>query len=388
MNILLLSYDYPPQSGGIAKVSYHVAEQLDRLEENVFVVAQSSKGDREFDKANKFSTKRCVNIFFLRELALIFLLPFLCLRHRIDIIYVLVWTQGGLAAFLTSRLLKVPYVLHAHGTEFVDYKRTALDRIKYGFLRRNYKRLVLKNARRLIAVSNFTKEMVIKLGARPDAVEVVYNGVDINRFRPGLPTAEIIAKYKLQGKRVLLTASRLKKYKGHDIVINLMPQLLQRFPNLVYLITGSGEDREFLESIVKKLNLQENVIFAGHVDNLVLPLYYSACDVFIMLSREMMNSDEFEGFGLVFLEANSCGKPVIGAKTGGIADAIIDQKTGYLVNLDNHEEIKDRIISLLENRELAASLGKEGRQRIIREGLTWESIGKKVQAILLSEIRK
>lgn len=386
MNILLISYDYLPNRGGIANISFQIADQLNKLSNRTIVIAQKTRGDKEFDKHNKFLTYRCIDIFCLRELILIFFLPYLVLRYKIGIIYLLYWCQGGIATFLTSKILNIPYVFHAYGGEFVDYKKTLLDKIKYSLLRQNYKGLIFRNAKRVISISNYTKNILIKSGVRDYNIDVVYHGVDINRFKPNLDTSKIILRHNLVNKKILLTVSRLKKYKGHDTVINLMPQLLKRTPNLVYIIVGSGPDKEFLKSLVKKHNLQNNVIFAGWAVEL-LPLYYNACDIYIMLTKEWLDKAEFEGFGLVFLEANSCCKPVIGARTGGITDAIIDGKTGYLVDPNNSQEILDKIILLLENRELAKKLGEEGRQRIIKEGLTWESMGDKIRTILASVIK-
>ena len=94
MNILLLSYDYPPIKGGIANVSYKIACQLNDMGENVIVVAQKMKGSKEFDRNNRFTTHRYTNIFFLRELALILLFPYLILRYKIDIVYNLISNMG------------------------------------------------------------------------------------------------------------------------------------------------------------------------------------------------------------------------------------------------------------------------------------------------------
>ncbi len=393
MNILLLCYDYPPNPGGVANIAYQITCQLNKLCEKIIVVAQKSNGDKEFDKNDDFLVYRCINIFFLRELALILLIPYLVIKHKIDIIYMLIGHQGGLATFLTSRLLNTPYILHAYGEELIDCKRTLLDRIKYSFIRDKYKKSIFKNAGRIIAISNFTKGLAVRAGAGKDKVDVVYCGVDTNIFQPCSETSAVISKHKLYDKRVLLTVSRVKEHKGHDTVIKLMPQLLKKIPSLVYLIVGTGENREFLESLVKKLDLQDNVIFAGYVDpgyvdGSSLPLYYNACDIYIMLTKEKVAEAEFEAFGLVFLEANSCCKPAIGARTSGIPEAIVDGKTGYLVNPDDNQEIIDKIILLLEDRELANRLGEEGRSRIITEGLTWESMVKKIQGILTSETKR
>ena len=100
MNLLLLSYDYPPYAFGVANSSYQLVRQLNEMGEKIVVVAQKTKGDRAFDKKHIFLTYRCTNIFFFRELALILLLPYLVMKHKIDIVYILIWNQGGFAAFL------------------------------------------------------------------------------------------------------------------------------------------------------------------------------------------------------------------------------------------------------------------------------------------------
>jgi phosphatidylinositol alpha-1,6-mannosyltransferase len=359
-----------------------MARQLSNIGENIVVVAQGAKQDKEVDRNNKFITYRCINLFILRELALFLLLPYIVLKHKINVIYLLYWCQGGIATYFTSKLLDRPYIIHAYGEEFVDCKRNVFDRLKYGLFRRNYKRLIFKSARKIIAISNYTKNIVIESGADPSCVEVVYCGVDVNRFKPGLKVDGIASKYNLGNRDVLLTVSRLKLYKGHDIVIKLIPELLKKHPNLLYIIVGSGDAMEQLESLVNKMNLKDYVIFAGEINSDELPLYYNACDLYIMLTKERKDNDEFEGFGLVFLEANSCGKPVIGARTGGIVDAIRNNETGFLVDPDNSQEIASKISLLLEDKGLANKMGENGRNRILSERLLWEHMADRARNII------
>jgi len=186
----------------------------------------------------------------IREIILILLLPFLVLKHKVDVIYLICWNPGGFATYFTSKILKVPYVFHAHGEEFIDYARNLFDKAKYNLFRKNYKRLIFNNARKIFAVSNYTKKMLIEFGIEESKIELVYNGVDKDRFKPDLDTAKIVARHNLKDKIILLTVSRLKFYKGQDIVINIMPELLKKFPNLVYVVVGGGSDRKYLEELV------------------------------------------------------------------------------------------------------------------------------------------
>ena len=121
--------------------------------------------------------------------------------------------------------------------------------------------------------------------------------------------------------------------------------------------------------------------FAGKVDDEKLPSYYQSCNVFILTSREIKERGEAEGFGIVFLEAGACGKPVIGSKSGGIPDALIDSVTGILVDPLDIEGIADAIIRLLSNENLAARLRKNGRKRVEKE-LNIDRLGERLRAVL------
>ena len=128
---------------------------------------------------------------------------------------------------------------------------------------------------------------------------------------------------------------------------------------------------------MKELGLEDSVIFVGEVAEEEIPHYYTVCNIFIMPS-------EIEGFGIVFLEANACGKPVIGGKVGGICDAIINEETGLLVDPLNIDQIADSLIRLLTNPRLARRLGKKGKERVQKE-LNWQGRARKIQKILHEE---
>ena len=125
--------------------------------------------------------------------------------------------------------------------------------------------------------------------------------------------------------------------------------------------------------MVKRENLEDVVHFCGYIPPEELPLYYSLCDVYIMPSRELRDRGDTEGFGITYLEANACEKPVVGGRSGGVEDAIVDGVTGFLVDPLNSEDIADALIRLLGNPELSAKMGRQGRSRIL-EGYTWHRI--------------
>ena len=128
---------------------------------------------------------------------------------------------------------------------------------------------------------------------------------------------------------------------------------------------------------MRDLYLDDHVLFTGYVDPDQLNSLYNLCDVYVMLSRELVARGDTEGFGITFLEANACGKPVIGGDSGGVSDAILDGVTGFLVDPLDVDGVAEKLILLLEDPDLARRLGQQGRARV--EGsFTWDGITKQL----------
>jgi phosphatidylinositol alpha-1,6-mannosyltransferase len=183
-----------------------------------------------------------------------------------------------------------------------------------------------------------------------------------------LGRAAIRAKRK-DANKVILTVGRLVERKGHEFVLKALPLIAERYPQLKYLIIGKGPMEKKLRNIVERKKLSDVVEFHGEVDNIAD--FYGNCDVFIMPSRFIEKKGDVEGFGLVFLEANFFGKPVIAGNSGGISDAVIDGETGILVNPENPKEIADAVLKLFDDPKLARKLGEQGRKRVLEE-FTWD----------------
>ena len=135
----------------------------------------------------------------------------------------------------------------------------------------------------------------------------------------------------MNGKRVIITVSRLMKRKGHRFVFEAIEKIKNEIPDIHYLIVGDGPEKENLMKITNKLDIVDAVTFRGKIsaDDKELVCLYSLSKIFVMPT--FSEEDDFEGFGIVYLEANACCIPVIASKTGGIEDAVIDGETGILV---------------------------------------------------------
>ncbi len=262
---------------------------------------------------------------------------------------------GDLAAlsWLGAELMRegMPVVQFIHGEELtVD---TASRRL------RQEMGAALRRLDGLIAVSSFTREQLVGLGVEPARIHLIVNGVDTARFTPGPRNSEVVAQQRLSGKKVLLTLARVEEKKGQDMVIRALPRILAVEPEAVYVIAGTGPHLDRLRELAAECGVAEAVRFAGRVADRDVVEYYRTCDIFLMPNRTLANGDT-EGFGLVFLEAGACRKPVIGGRDGGVPDAVLDQQTGLLVNGNSVEEITQAVVRLLRDQPLADRLAEAG----------------------------
>jgi phosphatidylinositol alpha-1,6-mannosyltransferase len=179
------------------------------------------------------------------------------------------------------------------------------------------------------------------------------------------------AKLGLAGRPSLLTVARLEDpYKGVDTVLRALPAIAERVPDVQYIVAGDGRLRAELELLATQLGCHDRVHFVGRVSDADLAALYRHCTAFVLMSRDRPDDGGAEGFGLVFLEANSFGKPVLGGNSGGIPDAVIEGTTGLLADPESIVSVAEQAICLLTNAEFANRLGRQGRERVLRE-LTW-----------------
>jgi phosphatidylinositol alpha-1,6-mannosyltransferase len=287
-----------------------------------------------------------------------------CRKHQIRQIHGVKVLPEGLIAWFTRRLTGTPYLLYAHGEEI----STALTSRKLRWL---IPRLY-HGAAAIIANSCETKALLEDIGVRSKKIHVIHPGVEAMAFRMGHDAALAIRqRHKLGQSPVLLTVGRLQRRKGQDMVIQTLPRIAKSFPDVKYVIVGTGEEYDFLQRLVCESGVQDRVIFIGQVNDGERAAYYAACDVFIMPNRQI--GADVEGFGIVFLEAGAAGKPVIGGRSGGTAEAIQDGVTGIRVDGEKVEAIAEAVIDLLSDSQKALAMGERGRQWV-EAAFTWESI--------------
>ena len=165
------------------------------------------------------------------------------------------------------------------------------------------------------------------------------------------------------------------------MVIRALPILCGTIPDLSYVIVGDGPFRDQLESLALSLGVRNRVVFLGQVSDEDLPDMYALADVFVMPSRECLSENDVEGFGMVFLEANACGKPAVGGRSGGIPEALVDGVTGFLVDPHDPKGVAAALIRLLTSKDLAESFGKHGRLRAVQD-FSWARVAERVLTIM------
>jgi len=210
------------------------------------------------------------------------------------------------------------------------------------------------------AISKFLYNWAIQMGAKEG--EIISNGVDLEIFKPKQDSD--------RDKKVILTTSRLVKKNGIDDLIKAGQYLDFSFK---IIIVGDGPDRDGLEKLAKKLNLDDKVVFEGRINHHDLVKYYSSADVFVRASLS-------EGLGNVFLEAMAVGLPIIGTPVGGIPDFLEDRKTGLFCEVKNPESIAKKIKEILEDDDLRKTLSHNGLN-LIREKYSWDKIAKQMENV-------
>ena len=380
--ILIITNDFYPSKGGIQETIFGLAKQFN---DRCVVFAPYYSGyNIPNDGIFNFSVVRTNG---LRQDRLVDKLLFLVFRRPLTFL--------ARTVFEIQRIIKkdrFSYILCGHITNmaiglFVKWiMKIRLGVIVHGkeFLytgiiapfKRATARFLLSKSDIVFMSNSYVKEKLLGMGISEKRIVIIPFGVNFEK-KP-----EVFNKDKKNGKKILLTVGRLVERKGHSNVIKALPIVIKTFPDIIYKIVGKGPMENMLRQLVKQMGLEKYVKFYGQVED-VVP-FYRECDVFVMPSRFVEEKGDVEGFGLVYLEANFFGKPVIAGKSGGVSDAVIDGVTGLLVDPENPQEIANAITRLFKKPELAHKLGKQGRERVINE-FTWERAARIIES-KMSEI--
>lgn len=368
---VLLTLEFMPSHGGVERLLHERARQFQP--EALTVIAPWLKGAEAFDAEQPYRIarvrSRLLSVPFARR-AVQTLYPIyrffsLNRKERFELVECGQAFPFTLFAYLQHKLTGIPYMVWIHGNDLLAVKRIP---IVCGLLRR-----ALLSASCVIVISNFVANLVREVGVEEARIQLLHPAIDVERFLKGDGSRQLRRRLSLEGKRVILTVGRLVERKGADQVIRSLPELVQKYPDLVYVVVGSGPEEPALKLLARELHVEPHVVFAGSVSHEELPAYFQMASVFTMPSRFIAKKATVEGFGLVFLEAGAAGLPVVAGRAGGVTDVVRDMETGLLVDPESVPEITRALDRILSDEKLAKSLGEKGRS-LARHKPQWEKL--------------
>lgn len=362
LTLLMITELFLPTKGGTA-VSFD--DDCRRLGgKSVHVVTAAVPGDADFDRDHPNTIHRLVlqRVPWLRPESLLMYLRLFGRSLRLALTNDLAAVMAGRAlpegfiAWAVGRLFRRKVLIYAHGEELTGWGRGRKFRAMC---------FALQHADHVLANSDFTRETLVSLiGVQRERIVMTYPTVDTDRMRPGLPFADLHAHIGLRpGQQLMFSVGRLQRRKGFDQVVRALPLLLREGLDVHYAIAGIGDDHDYLLGLAREAGVADRVHLLGPVPAEDLPRWYSACDLFAMPNRDI--GGDTEGFGLVYMEANSCGKPVVAGRAGGTGSAVEEGLNGLRVDGESVEAVAEGLARLLRDPELARRIGQAGRERTV-----------------------
>jgi len=373
---LLLTYDFPPIGGGIAR---WMAELAKRYPAGSLVVSTGQCGDSS-DVDAGFPNR--VDRLGIPSRRLRTIQGILLWSRRVAVLArstdaEFIWCgnvkPAAYPAKWTMERTGVPYGILFHGGDLLILQH----QIHQSAVKRTAAAALLSSAAVLVANSEWTRDRCLTvlseldLDVPADRVRVVPLGADPAFFRPGLDTRDVRSRYGLEGGRWLVSVARLTRHKGIDTALKALARLRPRYPDLRYVVVGSGEERDALEAEARELGVAEQVRFLTDVPDRDLPAIYNCAEIYLGVSRLM--EQRVEGFGISLAEASACALPVIAGRSGGIPAAVRDGETGVLVDADGVDPVVEAVSGLLGDPARRARLGGAGR-RAVESHYNWDRV--------------
>lgn len=349
--------------------------------EHFAVAAIEATGGAEFDQTHDLRLKRIPlklatwGVFGRQGLtgylkALRSIIP-LVRQDRTEMVHCGALLPDGWLGWSLYRLLGIPYLVYMHGEElhYTDSSRELTWMANR----------VLRNASLVIANSSNTTRLLRDRWRVPaEKIKLLHPGVDAEVFKPAKPCDQMRRELGWEGRRVILTVGRLQERKGHDMLIRALPAICEKIPNVLYSIVGAGEEQGRLQALAGECAMRDHVQFRGNPVDEELVRCYQQCDLFVLPNREV--NGDIEGFGMVLVEAQACGKAVIAGKSGGTAETMIENETGWLVDCRNSADLATAILNALGDPQILVTTGIVGRAWV-EEQFDWENLATQAKAM-------
>ena len=349
---LIATRSFPPELGGMQSLMWGLAKEMSK-NFMIKVFADYQENYKEFDKEVNFSIERVGGIKFLRKIRKAQLINEFLKENKVQGIIADHWKSLELI-----KTTKKKYCL-IHGKE--------INHPKGSFQNKKIVK-VLNNVEKVIANSEYTKNLAINNGVNSDKVIVINPGVDPVKdlVKKSIDKVESLLKVKTPR---LITVSRFDKRKNHEKVLMALRNLKQLYPDIIYICIGYGDEEENLKQLVKELDLTTQVMFFKDISEDLKNALVAKSNIFVMPS--IIHKTSVEGFGIAYVEAAQYGVTSLGGKDGGASDAISHDKTGLICDGNNLDDIYSSLNSMIENKKYHV-FGKNAKEYVSK--FQWEKI--------------
>jgi phosphatidylinositol alpha-1,6-mannosyltransferase len=357
---LVVTKSFPPELGGMQSLMWGLSKELSK-NYLIKVFADYQDGYKEFDEKVNFSIERVGGIKFLRKIRKAQLIDEVSKENQIQGIIVDHWKSLELL-----KNNKKKYCL-IHGKEI---NHPLGSRLNQRVLK------VLNNVDKVIANSNYTKNLAIEIGVNEKKITVINPGIDQVKDLDKKSLEKVESLLKIKTPR-LITVSRFDKRKNHEKVIMALRNLKQIYPNIIYICIGYGDEEENIKKLVKELNLESQVMFFKDISDNLKNALIARSNIFVMPSIKHKTS--VEGFGIAYVEAAQYGVPSLGGKDGGAADAIEHDRTGLICDGNNLDDIYSSLNKMIENKK-HLEFGKNAKD--VAAKFSWNKIIEEYKKII------
>ena len=358
--IIILTQCFPPKIGGIENLIENLSIELSKTHEVLVLADQyDKKHDSYYDSKynHNLIIKRISGIKFLRKRKKLFELKKLLTSKKIAYVIGDSWKSFELTID-TLYSLSVPSICLAHGNELIIKNSSKKLRVIS----------TLNKVTHIVTNSNFTLSLVKDIGITNQNITCIYPGAQSTIHL----NEEIISN--INGQPVITTLARLEKRKGHAYILSVIAKLKSEYPNILYVIAGSGVEFENLKKITLELNIVKNVVFLGDINENQKKYLFKNTNLMVMPTLDESKKNSIEGFGIAYLEAAYYGIPSIASNVGGTPEAVIHNETGIIIS--DMSELYNSLKELLSNKSKLNELGQKAKLRAEND-FTWAAIGNK-----------
>jgi phosphatidylinositol alpha-1,6-mannosyltransferase len=369
--VLVLTENFPPVSGGSGRWFWELYSRLSK--EQYLILADDVQGASEFDSTHQLNILRIPlrstewGLKSIRGLKfywrVFWQIRKIIKQHHITHLHCGRVIHEGVTAWLLKLIIGTPYLCYVHGEDV----ETAATSGEHNLMVKQ----VCKHAELLICNSHNSANIVKRLNyGSDDKINVLHPGVDASLFVPSAADDEFKQQMGWQGRKVIITVGRLQARKGQDMMLRATALLKQQFPDILYAIIGRGECLESLKTLTAELSINEYVQFLTDVSDAQMIQCYQQSDMFILPNRTIGN--DIEGFGMVLVEAQACGKPVIAGDSGGTKETMLINQSGLVIDCTDAQLISTMVAKLLTDPKSRLQMGKIGRKHVESE-LDWQA---------------